>query len=229
MEILPAIDIQGGRVARARPGCEDPIELAERYRRSGARWLHVVDLDRAFRTGTDNLELIRRICGLPGARIQAGGNVDDLQWGARLAGSGVARVVWSAAMVVRRPAPLPAPSGDTEWAAAIEVRAGRPVARSSQETLPGELEELAARIAAAGVRTIVYRNLELDGTLEGLDLDGVRRLATLGLRVIAAGGVGSLDDVRAAQAAGAYGVIVGRALHEERFTLAEAIACSLSP
>ena len=86
--------------------------------------------------------------------------------------------------------------------------------------------ELARRVRDQGARTVIYTDVARDGTLAGPDVDGARGIAALGLEVIASGGIASLDDLRRVREAGLAGAIVGRALHEGRFTIAEALACA---
>jgi len=86
--------------------------------------------------------------------------------------------------------------------------------------------ELARRVRDQGARTVIYTDVARDGTLAGPDVDGARGIAELGLEVIASGGIASLDDLRRVREAGLAGAIVGRALHEGRFTIAEALACA---
>src|SRR2546429_1158071 len=122
-------------------------------------------------------------------------------------------------------AELLARHGAGRIAVGIDVRDGRVADRASGAQLDATPAELGARLAAAGVRTVVYADAARDGALAGPDVDGARAIADLGLDVIVSGGVASLDDLRRAADAGLAGAIVGRALHEGRFTLAQALAC----
>jgi phosphoribosylformimino-5-aminoimidazole carboxamide ribonucleotide (ProFAR) isomerase len=228
VELYPAVDVQGGRVARAPAADADPFAALERYARAGARWMHFVDLDRAFGRG-DNRELTRACLGRASMRVQVGGNltteaaIDELlTWGA-------ARVVVGAAAaadagVVDR---LLGRHGAERIAIAIDARDGKLAPRGAATGVPDiSAADLARRLRTQGVRTVVYTDVTRDGTLAGPDLAGARALSDGGgLDVILSGGVASLDDLRAARAAGLAGAIVGRALHEGAFTLAEALTC----
>ncbi len=232
MDLYPAIDIKGGRVMRlaGAPGAPaaDPLAQAEAFVAQGARWLHVVDLDRAFRTGADNTRWVRQICAVSGVAVQVGGNLVEPDWVAEAAEAGAARVVFGTAAALDEAllGRLVEVIGRDRAAVAIELRGGRVAVRGStfdSAVAPGELVQ---RVVAGGVPTVVHRDLDRDGRLSGADLEGAAALGDAGARVIAAGGVGSLQEVRTARALGLDGVVVGRALYEQRFTLREALGCS---
>jgi len=229
VDIYPAIDIEGGRLARgAGPvaAAADPAAQAEAFRAAGARWIHVVDLDRAFGRG-DNGALVRRVCGTAGVAAQVGGNVDDADWARELVEAGAARVVFGLAATLDRAllGELVAAVGARRAAVAIDVRDGVPTLRSSGPASLA-LGEIVDRARDAGVRTLVHRDLDRDGTLSGADVGAATALAESGLEVIAAGGVASLEEIERAAAGALAGVVVGRALYEGIFTLEEAVACS---
>jgi phosphoribosylformimino-5-aminoimidazole carboxamide ribotide isomerase len=234
VELYPAVDVQGGRVARSLAN-EDPIALAQRFARDGARWIHLVDLDNALGTG-HNRELVQRVVAEAGLPVQVGGGLSSepeiaqrLAWGAHRVVVG-SRAAIDAALIAR----LVARYGAERLAVGIDVRDGRVAPRGSGAgagegaVLDIAPLELARLVRAAGIRTVVYTDAARDGMLAGPDLAGARALAALegGLDVIVSGGVASLDDLRRARDGGGLaGAIVGRALHEGRFTLREALAC----
>jgi phosphoribosylformimino-5-aminoimidazole carboxamide ribotide isomerase len=235
VELYPAVDVQGGRVARVRQGdagrstayAEDPVTVARRFGREGARWVHLVDLDRAFGRG-DNRELARSVLADAGVKVQVGGGlrteaaIDEmLAWGAARVVIGT-RAATDPAIVAR----LLARHGAGPLAVGIDAKDGRVAARGGTEVSDLTALELARRVRAQGARTVIYTDVARDGMLAGPDVDGASAIAALGLDVIASGGVASLDDLRRVRAAGLAGAIVGRALYEGRFTLAEALACS---
>jgi len=228
VELYPAVDVQGGRVARS--ASPDPLAVARQFARDGARWVHFVDLDRALGTG-DNRELARRFLAgaAGGARllVQVGGAlrteavIDEmLGWGASRVVIGTAAAL-DAALVAR----LLARHGADRLAVGIDARDGRLAARGSTTVIDLAPVELARRVQTLGARTVIYTDAARDGTLTGPDLVGARAIAALGLDVIVSGGVAWLDDLRRAADAGLAGAVVGRALHARRFTLAEALAC----
>ena len=226
MEVYPAVDVQGGRVARA--AAPDPVALVHQYARDGARWIHVVDLDRALGRG-ENHALVRRILAEATLPVQLGGGLvadveiaEALEWGASRVVVGGAGALDGASV-----ARLIARHGVERLAVGIDARDGRVAPRGTTTVLEISPLELARRVQAVGVRTIVYADAARDGTLTGTDVEGARGLVALarGLEVIVSGGIASLDDLRRARDAGLAGAIVGRALLEGKFTLSEALAC----
>jgi phosphoribosylformimino-5-aminoimidazole carboxamide ribonucleotide (ProFAR) isomerase len=241
VEIYPAIDVQGGRVARAPAADADPLAVLERYARAGARWVHFVDLDRAYgrEAGSGgredaNRDLTRACLGAAGVSVQVGGGVSTEDAIDQLLAWGAARVVIGAAAaadadlvdrLLRR-------HGADLLAVGIDARNGRLAPRGGGGAGGGGVAlapdiaagDLARRVRTQGARTLVYTDVTRDGTLAGPDIVGACALG-VGLDVIVSGGVASLDDLRAIRAAGLAGAIVGRALHEAKFTLAEALAC----
>lgn len=225
MELYPAIDVQGGRVARS-PRGDDPLAVARAWAAAGARWVHFVDLDRARGAG-DNLDLARRFLTSAPLLVQVGGGlvtaeaIDEmLEWGAARVVVG-AKAALDPGLIDR----LLRRHGAARVAVAIDGRDGVVVPRGSGEVLGVTPETLARQSRGVGIRTVVYDDVRRDGTLAGPDLAGASALAALEIDVVVSGGVASLDDLRAARAARLAGVIVGRALHEGRFTVAAALAC----
>ena len=241
MELYPAIDIRSGRVVRLSQGeatrqtvyGEDPAAVAEAFVAAGARWIHVVDLDRAFGAGDNEaavVELVRRVTGH--AAIQAGGGFrtpELVRWGL---GLGLARVVVGTAAATD-PDFLPGLTATVpaeRLAVGVDARDGKVAVRGWTETSPLTAVELARRAVGAGIRTLVYTDVARDGMLEGPDLSGALRLQNEGAAVIVSGGVSSLADLRRAAEAGLSGAIVGRAIYEGRFDLPQALqAATLSP
>jgi phosphoribosylformimino-5-aminoimidazole carboxamide ribotide isomerase len=237
VDLYPAIDIRHGRVVRLSQGeatrqtvyGDDPVAVAERFAEQGAEWIHVVDLDRAFGDG-DNLALVRRVVARVGrrVRVQLGGGMRSVDGVRQGLDQGVTRVVIGTAAAID-PAVVPAAvvaAGPDRVAVGIDARDGRVAIRGWTEVTPFTTEGLAARVAAEGVRTVIYTDVARDGMLGGPDLTGAGRLQALGPAVIASGGVAALADLTAAREAGLAGAIVGRALYEGRFTLADALAAA---
>jgi phosphoribosylformimino-5-aminoimidazole carboxamide ribotide isomerase len=228
VELYPAIDIEGGRVARS-TSASDPIAVVRQFARDGARWVHVVDLDRAFGKG-ENRELTRRLLAEAAVRIQVGGGLTSDEAIAELLGWGATRVVIGTAAAVDAVlvARLLARHGAERLAVGIDARDGRLAARGSDVSFALAPLELARRVFGQGARTVIYTDAARDGSLAGPDVDGARAIAALGERldVIVSGGVASLDDLRRVRDAGLAGAIVGRALHAGRFTLREALTCT---
>lgn len=230
MELYPAVDLEGGRVVRAHGVMADPLEALATLTRAGARWIHLVDMDRAYGRG-DNQALMQAVMNAalatPPVRVQVGGGLFrevDIDQMFRL---GATRVIIGPRGAVEHGLveQLLARHGATRLAVGIDAKQGRVAPRGTTQILDLTALELATRVAGLGIRTIIYNEVTHDGMLSGPDIAGATRIAGLGVDVIVSGGVGSLDDLRAARGAGLAGVCVGRALYDGRFTIAEALAC----
>jgi phosphoribosylformimino-5-aminoimidazole carboxamide ribotide isomerase len=229
VELYPAVDILEGKAVRLTQGdfarkteyAADPLEAAGRWVEAGARRLHVVDLDGA-RTGEPaNLEALGRIASL-GVPVQYGGGLRQREHAERALDAGAARIVLGTAAFgdERLLDDLLAAHGE-RVAVGIDARAGRVAVHGWQERLELKAEEAVRSLAQRGVQTIVYTKVDRDGTMEGADVGVAGELidAADRSRVIYSGGIGSLDDLRALGRLDLEGVIVGKALYEERFTL----------
>ena len=226
LEVIPAVDVLEGAVVRLREGDydrstryeDDPVAAVERWLHQGARRVHVVDLDGA-RGGETDLALWERL-GRRGLAFQAGGGIRSAGVAADVLAAGAERVVMGTA-AVRDPSSLAEVGGSV--VAAVDVRdgwattegwlqVGRPVA----EVLDG--------LAAAGVRRLLVTGISRDGTMEGPDTDLLASISDEGrFSLIASGGVGRLGDLDPLSRLGCEAVVIGRALYEGRFTLAEAM------
>lgn len=238
MQIYPAIDIKRGRVVRVmeRGGAEtvyadDPVAQSEEFLAAGATWLHVVDLDRAYRTGGDNTTTVRAIVATAhqaGASVQVGGLLMTAREVTEILDTGADRAIVATAAALDEPEleRIARKAGATRLGLAIDSRAGRPVLRGSKAAVVIDTREIARRAGRQGIADLVYRDLDRDGELTGFELEGAAALVAPGARIIVAGGGSALGDLSAARAAGLSGAIVGRALYERRFTLGEAVACS---
>ena len=228
MELYPAVDIEGGRVARAHGAMAEPLAALDAFTRAGTRWIHLVDMDRAYGR-QDNHELIEAVLQAARVQVQVGGglfreiDIDQMfTLGATRVVIGPRGAVDSG--LVER---VVARHGPTRLAVGIDAKDGRVAPRGTTEILDLTARDLALRVAQLGIRTIIYNEVTRDGKLSGPDISGAGQLAALGggLDVIVSGGVGSLDDLRDAKAARLAGACVGRALYDGKFTIAEALAC----
>lgn len=235
MTVMPAIDLRGGRVVRLLRGDlrdasvygDDPAAVARDWERQGARRLHVVDLDAAA-LGRPQAEVVRAIVRGVRVPVEVGGGVRTLDDARRWRAAGAERVIFGTA-AVDAPDAVRAAAG--EWpggvAVAIDARDGRVAVAGWRETTEVRALDLAARVREWGVARVQYTDVSRDGTLLGPNVAAIEELARHGgLCVTAAGGVASLDDLRRLAALEEFGVdevIVGKALYEGRFTLAEAL------
>ena len=237
MTIIPAIDIEGGRcvrLVRGERGTEtvygdDPAGVARTWQAQGAEMLHVVDLDAAFDGQGENRSAIQEIIRAVQTPVQVGGGVRgiaDFEW---LMEAGAARAVFGTAAVenpsIVKQALAMAPDA---VAIGIDVRKDKVSIRGwEQDSALGPVE-LGKRWVEEGASRFIYTDISRDGVLTGPNIDGVRRFAKeTRARVIASGGIGSLEDLLRlgpAREDGVEAVIVGRALYDKVFTLADAIA-----
>jgi phosphoribosylformimino-5-aminoimidazole carboxamide ribotide isomerase len=232
--LYPAIDIRDGKAVRLAQGDyeretaydDDPVAAARRWTEGGAHWLHVVDLDGAKAGEPVNLDHVRRIVAAVDVPVQLGGGLRDSKKVEEAISAGVERVVLGTA-AVRDPALAEAVAlaHGERVVASIDARSGKVAAEGWTEEFELEVTAAVAALGKRGIRRFVYTPVEVDGLMEGPDLGSLRRVAeaTDG-EVIYSGGVGSIDDLRELAGLGLEnvgGVIVGRALYERRFTVAE--------
>jgi len=231
--LYPSIDLRGGHVVRLRQGDyaaetiygDDGVAVATSFAEQGATWIHVVDLD-AARTGEGtNRAVVAAIASALGGRaaVQTGGGVRSVDDAKALADAGVTRVVMGSA-AVREPALVDEVAGVLPVAVGLDHRGGDIAVHGWTEASGVQLADALGRFAAAAA--FVITDIDRDGLLRGPDVEGLAAaVEATGVPVIASGGVGTLDDVRALAAiAGLHGIITGRALYEGRFSVADAVA-----
>ena len=240
--VYPAIDVRDGRVVRLAQGDyaretrygEDPFAVARAYAGSGARWLHLVDLDAARAGGYTLQALVGRIAGETGLKVQTGGGIRSDADVEALLDAGATRVVIGTLAVTHR-------SKVVEWLArfgpeqiciAIDVRRDARVrwcAVTHGWTVSDATDALALieDLAASGLRHLLSTDVERDGMLSGPALDWYVELSARvpGVAVQGSGGVTELTDISALRSAGCGGAIIGRALLENRFELRDALVC----
>ena len=243
MNVVPAIDLRGGRVVRLRQGDYaaetrydgDPAEIARAYSAAGAAWLHVVDLDAARTGAAHELDALRAIVAAADCPVQAGGGVRRAEDVDRLLGIGVARVVVGS-VAVREPDTVHdwiARYGAARICVALDVRPGcdgdyRPAVSGWTETAATGLPELLTSYAlrAPGL-ALLCTDIARDGMMQGPNfaLYAELRAAAPSLALQASGGIRDADDLAALRALGLAGAIVGRALLERPETLPAMLAC----
>ncbi len=231
MILYPAIDILDGRAVRLRQGrfdeatvyADDPLQAAHAWVAAGARALHVVDLDGARAGRPVNHEHVRAIAGTVGVPVQVGGGLRSMEAVTDVLAAGAERVVLGTA-AYRDPDLLAAALTEhvDAVAVAVDVRGGHVSTAGWTESTDQAPEAVIARLDAAGVRHIVYTDVDRDGMLEGPDVARVAQLAeTLTARLMYSGGIGAVADLEALASIDLDGVIVGKALYERRFTVGE--------
>ena len=234
MIVVPAIDIRGGRVVRLRQGQlqeetvygSDPCETARHWEEQGAMRIHLVDLDAAIE-GKPQPEVIGAVIAAVKIPVEVGGGLRVLENAMRYREHGADRVIFGTAAVAR---PGVVQEALRLWpeavAVAIDARNGKVAVAGWNEITTVDVVDLAGRVKEWGVRRIQYTDVVRDGTLVGPNLAGIEQVArATGLRITAAGGVSTLDDLGPLLALAPLGVdevVVGKALYESRFTLEKA-------
>ena len=234
MDIYPAIDLKGGQCVRLRQGradavsvySGDPAAMARRWAQEGGDWLHVVDLDGAFTGHPVHLREVEAIVKAARIPVEVGGGIrtdDDIR---AVLATGVRRVILGT-RACEKPEGLKALAdayGDA-LAVGIDARNGQVQVKGWVETTDVTAVDLARRVSAAGVRTLIYTDTATDGMLTGPNLEGVRLLCrSVACDVIASGGISKCDDVVALAKLGVpnlAGVIIGKALYEGSVTIPE--------
>ena len=238
MTIYPAIDIKGGRCVRLTQGradqetvyAENPADVATRFLGAGSGWVHVVDLDGAFQGEPQNLAAVQAIAAL-GMKVQLGGGLRSRTAVERALGFGVSRVV-----IGTRAAESEAFVGELvqsfgeKIAVGIDAKDGRVAVKGWVDTTGLDALAFARRMESLGVATIIYTDIGTDGMMTGPNLGAQEAmLAAVKCQIIASGGVSQRDDVvNLAKLAQRYsnlnGVIVGKAIYEQRVDLADLLA-----
>jgi phosphoribosylformimino-5-aminoimidazole carboxamide ribotide isomerase len=235
MIVLPAVDILDGKAVRLAGGefeaqtvyDADPLDAATRWVEQGARALHVVDLDGARTGAPANMDHVRRIAAAVDVSIQVGGGLRTTDAVKQAFDAGATRVVLGTAAYrdVDFIDQVLAEHGNCV-VVSVDARNGRLASSGWTEQTEIPVASVVATLGARGVRRFVYSSIERDGRLAGPDLDGARAIAqAVRGSFVYSGGVASLDDLRALAAlrqVNLTGVIVGKALYEQRFTVAEA-------
>lgn len=235
MELYPAIDILGGNAVRLTKGAfdaqkvydEDPAAVARGFAREGAKWLHVVDLDGAKSGEPVNLERMGAIAEEVGLPVQYGGGLRSREAIDRALAAGARRVIVGT-VVFTAPEVLAqalAEHGPDRVVVSVDARGGHVATHGWLSSTDVPVAEAIGRLREEGVEHVVYTNIDHDGMLDGPDRDDAARVVEAAGegRLILSGGVGELGHLTALAGLRLDGVIVGKALYERRFTVAEAI------
>jgi phosphoribosylformimino-5-aminoimidazole carboxamide ribotide isomerase len=234
MILLPAVDILEGKAVRLARGAfdrrtdydADPLDAARRWVQAGARALHVVDLDGARSGAPVNLEHVGRIAGEVDVPVQVGGGLRTIAAVREVIAAGAARVVIGTAAYhdIDFLDHAVAELGD-RVVVSVDARAGHVAGAGWTEQTDIPIEAVIEQLGARGVQRFVYSSIERDGMLEGPDLEAAQRVArAVRGSYVYSGGVASLDDLRSLvelRQVNLSGVIVGKALYERRFSVAE--------
>jgi phosphoribosylformimino-5-aminoimidazole carboxamide ribotide isomerase len=233
--VFPAIDLRAGKVVRLAQGDperqttygDDPLEWARRFKGEGAEWLHVINLSGAFDEDSQaSLKALESILTVE-LKVEFGGGIRDEESIRIPLEMGVERVFLGTA-AIQNPALVDwavARYGAAHIAADIGVRDGQVMVRGWQETTSLTVLEVGKRFRQQGLEWCVLTDVSRDGVGSGVNvISDVELQNATGLKVVASGGVSTLDDVRHVRGAGLAGVIIGRALYEGKLTVREALA-----
>ncbi|HEY5160222.1 MAG TPA: 1-(5-phosphoribosyl)-5-[(5-phosphoribosylamino)methylideneamino] imidazole-4-carboxamide isomerase [Gaiellaceae bacterium] len=231
--VYPALDVLEGRCVRLSEGRReqvtieggDPLAAAQRFVAEGARFLHMVDLDGAF-SGQPSVELVRLVAETAGSvPLQVGGGYRSLEAIEAAVEAGAARVMVGTAAASPEFLTQAAARFAQQLIVAIDARDGKVALRGWTELSELDATDLALACADAGVGRLLVTSTRRDGSLAGPDFELLDSLLeATRLPVIAAGGVATLDDLRALRAAGCEGAVAGAAIWSGRFSLGEALA-----
>ena len=237
MIIYPAIDIRGGRCVRLTEGrfdaetvfADDPAEMALKWAGLGAEFLHLVDLDGALAGEGKNVPVIERILQSVSIPVQLGGGIRNLETIEKLLSLGVTRLILGSAAVKN---PVLVEEACKKYpghiAVGIDAKNGEVAIEGWGKGSGVAATELAKKMAAYGVETIIYTDISRDGMLSGVNVEATAALArACGVPIIASGGVASIEDIRrvkAVEADGVQGCIIGKAIYTGAVDLQEALA-----
>lgn len=235
MHIIPAIDLIGGKCVRLTQGDyarekvyrDNPVDVAKEFQDAGFARLHLVDLDGAKSGRVINWNVIESICGETSLKIDVGGGIKTAEELKRLLNLGVSQVNLGS-IAVRNPELVRAwieTYGDKIILSA-DVRDGHVAVSGWQEASSLTIDELIKTYEPAGLSYVTCTDISADGTLAGPAVSLYEKLVSAfpSIRIIASGGVGSIDDIERLSTTGVYGVIVGKALYEGKVTAAELTA-----
>jgi phosphoribosylformimino-5-aminoimidazole carboxamide ribotide isomerase len=230
--VIPSVDIMKGRCVQlvgGKPGSGrtygDPVDMAQRWVEEGASYLHVIDLDAAMGTG-DNIKSVAEVINNVGVGVEVGGGIRTLERAREILEIGADRVILGTA-AVKEPElvkELVKSVGGARVMVALDSRSGKVTIEGWQAQTEKTAPRLAKQFEGMGVRSLLYTIVDVEGRMGGIAVRETRELVkAVKIPVFASGGVGTLEDVKAAREAGAAGLVVGMALYERKFKLREAM------
>ncbi|MDR2666449.1 MAG: 1-(5-phosphoribosyl)-5-[(5-phosphoribosylamino)methylideneamino]imidazole-4-carboxamide isomerase [Endomicrobium sp.] len=236
MIVIPAIDIRQGNSVRLKQGkidaetiySTDPVFIAKLWKAKGAQRIHVVDLDGAFNGMNINKDIIRNICMEVDIPVEVGGGIRDMDKIKEIFDMGASYVVLGTVAVynpeiVRKSIDK---YGPKKIIVAVDAKNGKIAIGGWKDITPVDILELVDRLKKVGVEDILYTDISRDGMFTGPDLSGLGKLCGSNLRIIASGGVKSIDDLvelKRYEEEGVFAAIVGSALYTNDFKLEDAI------
>lgn len=235
MQLIPAIDLMNGKIVRLTRGDPKtakvydqfgrPVETAKKWQADGAGKLHIIDLDAAFGAG-DNLAVIAEIVKNVDLPIQVGGGIRTVDTARRLLQLGISQVILGA-LAFSDPAAImqiQREFGAEAVIVALDNKGGKIMVEGWRTETAMHMKAALEKFTTLGVRKFLITSITKDGTLSGPDLETLTEACKYpSVEIIAAGGIGGLNDLIALKRIGAAGVVIGKALYEGRFTLKEAL------
>ena len=236
MRVIPAIDIKGGKVVRLSQGdasketiySHSPIEIARRWASAGVELIHVVDLDGALTGRLVNFDIVKEMAESVKVKIELGGGIRDADTIQMILDAGIDKVVIGTRALDNDFLKDIGKRFGPSIVAGIDAKDGLVRTKGWVSETGTKAIDLAKRIEAEGIRTIIYTDISRDGMMEGPNIPGLEAmLESVKIDVIASGGVSTIDDLRelkALESKGLVGVIVGKALYEGKLDLSEAVS-----
>jgi len=235
MKVIPAIDLMKGKVVRLSRGDPatakvydqwgTPVQVAMKWKSQGAKRLHIIDLDAAFSTG-DNAQTVVDIARASGLPVQVGGGIRTVNAAEKLLKLGIDYIIFGALAFSDPEAILQIQKkfGSDAVIVALDNKNGKVMVEGWKTQTAFTMSEALEKFAKLGALSFLITSITQDGMLQGPDLDTLREASKYpDVEIIAAGGIGSLNDLIALKNVGVEGAVVGKALYEGRFTLKEAI------
>jgi len=236
MQVIPAIDLKDGKCVRLFKGeegtetvfSENPGDIARRWEESGARWIHVVDLDGAFKGEPRNMDVVRNITAGVSCAVQVGGGIRNIETVRKYFSLGVNRVILGTAAFsdeeFLRNACTEFPGA---IAVGIDTKNGKIAVKGWKEVIDADTKEVLRTLDDAGVSVILNTNVDRDGTMEGINVEAARDfIGSSPIPVIASGGIATsadLDKLKPLEEIGLYGVILGKSIYTGSINLKDAI------
>ena len=234
MEVIPAIDIRAGRCVRLIQGdyskatifADNPMEMAIKWESEGAEYLHIIDLDGAKEGSAVNMDVISKICADSAARIQVGGGIRDYETAARYMDVGVSRVIMGTSAVDRTDEleRILKSIGAESLVVSVDAREGIVALDGWTRESRMTVETVVKNIEALGVKRCMYTDILKDGTLSEPNYAGVENVvSSTNMKIMAAGGIAALSQLKRMSIVGVEATIVGRALYTGDIRLRQAI------
>ena len=233
MLIFPAIDLLQGKAVRLFKGdynevtvySERPWEIAEDFYKSGAEWIHIVDLEGAKTGGTPNIETIKKIVSTTGLKAEVGGGIRSLEVIENYLEAGVSRVILGTAAVTDEAFLLEAAKkyGD-KIAVGVDIKDSYVAIKGWTEKSGFECFEFCEKMQNIGISTLICTDISKDGAMMGTNHDLYKKLSErFGMNIIASGGVSSMDDIKKLRTLDIYGAIIGKAYYTGAINIREAV------